>query len=107
MTTKPNIRNLSKADLTDWFTERGEKAFRARQAWEWLWSHHAGSFEEMTSLSKNMRAQLKDNFSLPFLSIDTVQQSSDGTVKTRFRSDRKSTRLNSSHVATSYAVFCL
>src|SRR5699024_11331844 len=25
----------------------------------------------------------------------------------RFRTDRKSTRLNSSHVSTSYAVFCL
>src|SRR5699024_5572232 len=36
----------------------------------------------------------------------TVRTLSDESV-TRFREDRKSTRLNSSHVSISYAVFCL
>lgn len=84
---KPNIRQQSKEEITHWFTERGEKAFRARQVWEWLWSHHAGGFEEMTSLSKKLREELKKDFRLPSLAIDTVQNSTDGTIKTRFRSE--------------------
>lgn len=83
---KPNIRQLSKKDLTAYFTEKGEKPFRARQVWEWLWSNHAGGFDEMTTLSKKMREKLKADFALPSLAIDTVQESTDGTVKTRFRS---------------------
>src|SRR5690625_7009960 len=37
----------------------------------------------------------------------TSRSSSDPTPRPKAFSDRKSTRLNSSHVATSYAVFCL
>ncbi len=84
---KPNIRQLSKEELTTWFTENGEKPFRARQLWEWLWSNHAGGFDEMTSLSKVMRERLKKEFRLPSLTIDTIQNSSDGTIKTRFQSE--------------------
>lgn len=83
---KPNIRELSQKELTAYFTEKGEKSFRARQVWEWLWSNHAGGFDEMTTLSKEMREQLKTDFALPSLSIDAVQESADGTIKTRFRS---------------------
>lgn len=83
---KPNIRNLTREELTNWFTTHGEKSFRARQVWEWLWAHHAEEFDEMTSLSKGLREKLKGAFSFPALTIDTVQHSSDGTIKTRFRS---------------------
>src|SRR5207253_8642633 len=48
-------------------------------------SRHAGGVEE------NLRVERETNRS---------------TRKARLRIDRKSTRLNSSHVATSYAVFC-
>ncbi len=84
---KPNIRNLSKEELITWFTNHGEKAFRGRQLWEWLWSHHAGGFDEMSSLSKKTRGLLKQEFRLPSLVIDTVQHSTDGTIKTRFKSE--------------------
>lgn len=85
-TDKPNIRHLSKAELTNWFVERGEKPFRAKQVWKWLWGHHAEGFDEITTLSKKWRAELKENFSLPSLKIDTLQRSRDGTIKTRFLS---------------------
>jgi len=39
----------------------------------------------MTNLSKQLRQQLGENFSLPALTIDTTQHSADGTVKTRFK----------------------
>jgi 23S rRNA (adenine2503-C2)-methyltransferase len=39
----------------------------------------------MTNLSKELRQQLGNHFSLPALTIDATQYSADGTIKTRFR----------------------
>ncbi len=84
-TTKKNIRYLSLAELEDYFDALNEKKFRAKQVYEWLWQKHAHSFEAMTNLSKELRAELAENFSLPALVIDATQYSSDGTVKSRFK----------------------
>lgn len=82
---KPNIRQLSKEELEQYFLEMGEKAFRAKQVYEWIWTKQARSFEDMTNLSKELRAKLAENFSLPALTGDLTQHSSDGTIKSRFR----------------------
>ena len=34
---KQDIRALSKENLKDYFVERGEKSYRAKQVFEWLW----------------------------------------------------------------------
>jgi 23S rRNA (adenine2503-C2)-methyltransferase len=80
-----NIRHLSLAELETWFIDRGEKKFRARQVYEWLWQKQAQSFEAMTNLSKELRQSLAKEFSLPALQIDATQYSADGTVKSRFK----------------------
>lgn len=80
-----NIRHLSKAELEKIFVEMGEKKFRANQVYEWLWTRQARSFEEMTNLSKELRQQLADRFTLPALRSDLTQHSADGTIKSRFR----------------------
>ena len=80
-----NIRQLSADELKVWFTERGLQPFRARQVWEWIWTKQAHSFGEMTNLSKDLRQELGNHFSLPALNIDETQHSNDGTIKTRFR----------------------
>ena len=80
-----NIRHLSSDDLKTWFTQRCLQPFRARQVWEWLWTKQAQSFADMTNLSKEMRQELGNHFTLPALSTDETQHSSDGTIKTRFR----------------------
>jgi 23S rRNA (adenine2503-C2)-methyltransferase len=82
---KNNIRHINLSELQEYFKSIGEKPFRAKQVYEWLWLKHASSFEDMTNLSKDLRAKLETHFSLPAITIDTVQQSSDGTVKSRFR----------------------
>ena len=79
-----NIRHLSKAQLTEWFSNKGQQKFRAAQVWEWLWTKQAHSFAEMTNLSKALRQQLGDSFTLPALVVDETQYSADGTVKSRF-----------------------
>ena len=80
-----NIRQLSLPDLESFFETMGEKKFRAKQVWEWLWQKHALSFADMTNLSKELRQKLGDNFSLPALMVDATQYSADGTVKSRFK----------------------
>lgn len=80
-----NIRHLSKEALATWISERGLQKFRANQVWEWLWTKQAHSFADMTNLSKELRQQLGEHFTLPALVIDESQYSADGTIKSRFK----------------------
>jgi 23S rRNA (adenine2503-C2)-methyltransferase len=84
-TEKKNIRHLNLSELEQYFETLGEKKFRVKQVWEWLWQKQAQSFEDMTNLSKQLRANLADHFSFPALVVDATQYSADGTVKSRFR----------------------
>ncbi len=80
-----NIRHLSLADIEKYFNTIQEPKFRAKQVWEWLWQKHAHSFDAMTNLSKDLRSKLGEEFQLPALQISASQYSTDGTVKTRFK----------------------
>lgn len=80
-----NIRHLSLQELETYFVEMGEKKFRAKQVYEWLWKKHAHTFEAMSNLSKEMRVKLAEHFILPALTVETTQHSADGTVKSRFK----------------------
>lgn len=82
---KKNIRHLSYEELEAWFLENGEKKFRAKQVFEWLWSKQARSFSVMTNLSLKLRLKLEETFSLPSIREDLSQISADGTIKIRFR----------------------
>lgn len=80
-----NIRTVSLPDIEQYFETLGEKKFRAKQVYEWLWLKPVQSFDAMTNLGKELRNKLKEDFSLPGLTIDATQYSADGTVKTRFK----------------------
>ncbi|HVX50098.1 MAG TPA: 23S rRNA (adenine(2503)-C(2))-methyltransferase RlmN [Chitinophagaceae bacterium] len=82
---RKNIRHLSLQELEGYFIQAGDKKFRAKQVYEWLWKKHARSFDDMTNLSKDLRAKLAADFSLPALGVNTTQVSADGTIKTRFK----------------------
>ncbi len=84
-TEQKNIRHLSLQELEQYFETLGEKKFRAKQVYEWLWQKHAHSFAEMTNLSKELRQTLGENFSLPALTVNATQYSADGTVKSSFK----------------------
>src|SRR3954471_13824448 len=85
MSTKKNIRELSLPALEEYFVNIGDKKFRARQVYEWLWLKPAQSFDAMTNLSKELRTKLATDFALPALTVDATQYSADGTVKSRFK----------------------
>lgn len=80
-----NIRTLSRQDIEAYFETIGEKSFRAKQVYEWIWSKAAQSIDDMTNLSKELRNKLKQDFILPALATDATQYSADGTVKSRFK----------------------
>ncbi len=79
-----NIRHLTYNEIEQHFLQLGEKKFRAKQVWEWLWQKHAFSFDDMTNLSKELRQKLALTFTLPALKTDIIQVSEDGTIKCRF-----------------------
>ncbi|MBS1567647.1 MAG: 23S rRNA (adenine(2503)-C(2))-methyltransferase RlmN, partial [Bacteroidetes bacterium] len=80
-----NIRTLSLAELEQYFESLGDKKFRAKQVYEWIWLKQAHSFDAMTNLSKELRTKLAEQFTLPALQVDATQYSADGTIKSRFR----------------------
>src|SRR5687768_11438683 len=82
---KQDIRTLSLEELTRFFTEKGEKPFRAKQVYEWLWKKSARSFDALSNLSKETRELLKENFVINAVQIDNFQVSRDRTIKYAFR----------------------
>ena len=85
MQKKKDIRALSKEQLRDFFVEQGDKSFRGNQVYEWLWSKGAHTFEDMTNISKSTRAMLEEHFVINHIKVDSMQRSSDGTVKNAVR----------------------
>lgn len=84
MTDKTDIRKLSKEQLKQTLIEAGEKPFRSKQIYEWLWQKNAMSFEEMTNLSKSLREHLSKNFFIDHITLDEQQVSNDKTIKCAF-----------------------
>ncbi len=54
---------------------------RTGQLWQWLYVHGARSFDEMTNVSKGLRADLAGAHTLDRLPVTTEQISNDGTRK--------------------------
>ena len=76
-----NIIGLSREEIGDRFLSLGLQKFRSGQVWHWLYHKGATSFEEMTTLSKKVRAQLGQTFSIKRPMVSEKQTSSDGTIK--------------------------
>ncbi|MEN7546734.1 23S rRNA (adenine(2503)-C(2))-methyltransferase RlmN [Rapidithrix thailandica] len=82
---KRDIRKLTLAEIEAFMLSIGEKKFRAKQVYEWLWRKSARSFEEMTNLSLQTRTLLSQQYDIFALRLDQSQLSSDGTIKNAFK----------------------
>lgn len=82
---RPNLIGMTREVLGTALKDIGipEKQIRMRvaQLWSFLYSKGHTSFDEMTTLSKDLRAKLAAHFSLRRLEIVTEQKSVDGTRK--------------------------
>lgn len=86
MNTKPDILSLSHEELRHILTDTWQQpAFRADQLHAWLWQRGAREFESMSNLPKGLRKKLAEAFELQPLHIQTLQKSTDGTLKIAFQ----------------------
>jgi len=83
-TAKINIKALTRDELQGKLVEQGLKKYRADQVFDWIYAHHAGSFEEMTNISRPEREALAARFVISMPNITHVEVSSDGTRKFLF-----------------------
>lgn len=83
---KRDIRSYPFEQLKGEMLLIGEKAFRAKQIYEWIHVKLAGSFEEMTNLSKQLRAKLAQEYEIyPVEMLEQQISQIDGTNKFLFR----------------------
>lgn len=83
---KRNIRELSLEHLVAALEEIGEKKFRAKQVYEWIWKKGARSFDEMRNISKKVTTHLDSQFYIDAIHISDEQHSNDLTIKCAFTS---------------------
>jgi len=82
---KPSLVGLSRAQLAEALASIGVAAarrkMRVQQIWHWLYVRGARRFDEMTSVSKELRALLERHFTLARPEVVAEQISVDGTRK--------------------------
>ena len=81
MSEKIELIGLTKEELKDALISIGEKPFRAKQLWQWLYFFGETDFEKMSNLSKELRKKLAENFTITRPKIVDEQISSDRTHK--------------------------
>jgi 23S rRNA (adenine2503-C2)-methyltransferase len=81
---KKDIRALNLSELKSVFEQNGDKSFRGKQVYEWLWQKSTISFDEMTNLPKATRDWLQNEFEIRHIKIKDKQVSSDRTIKSSF-----------------------
>lgn len=78
---RANLFNFSRAGLENWFVALGEERFRAGQLMRWVYQKAVLNFNDMSNLSKSLRAKLADCAELKLPAIQSEQVSTDGTRK--------------------------
>jgi 23S rRNA (adenine2503-C2)-methyltransferase len=82
---KPSLVGMPRAALAEALGRVGvperQQRMRLQQIWHWLYVRGAQSFDQMTTLSKELRASLAEHFTLARLEIAAEQISVDGTRK--------------------------
>lgn len=78
---KIELTDLSKEELTAEIIKIGEKPFRAKQLWQWIYFRGVADFNEMSNLSLSLRQKLIDNYTITRPKIITEQISIDKTHK--------------------------
>jgi 23S rRNA (adenine2503-C2)-methyltransferase len=82
-----NLLGLPRPELEAFVAELGSKPFRARQLMNWVYKRGEGSFEQMTDLAKDFRAQLNERAAVRTPEIVTMHKSADDTCKWVLRAD--------------------
>ena len=78
---KRNLKDLTHSEMEEFFLEIGEPKYRAKQVLKWIYNRGVHEFEEMTDLSKKLRAKLADCAVVPTLQLRRVSESESQDTK--------------------------
>ena len=76
-----NLVGLDRDRLAAEMTELGEKPFRAKQLWHWIYHRGVTDFAAITNLSKQFRTVLDARYVIARPAVTREQRSADGTLK--------------------------
>ncbi|GAO00279.1 MULTISPECIES: 23S rRNA (adenine(2503)-C(2))-methyltransferase RlmN [Komagataeibacter] len=80
-----DLVGLSREELTDIMVEIGEKPFRTKQLWHWIYHQGATDFSRMSSIARPLQEKLAERFVIGRPGVVTEQTSQDSTRKFLFR----------------------
>ena len=72
-----SLHSMSLEELGQLLSKEGEKSFRAKQIFNWVYERREADFEKMTDLNKTLRAKLKEKLSLSSIIQKNTQESKD------------------------------
>lgn len=72
-----NIYDYSLCELEDYFISIGDKKFRATQIYDFLYKKRVNDIDSMSNISKNIKQNLKDNFSFEKIKLVMKQEDKD------------------------------
>src|SRR5450432_2615415 len=82
---RPSLVGLSRAEIAEQLGAIGvapaQRKMRVQQLWHWIYVRGAENFDAMTSISREMRAQLDCHFTVARPEVVAEQVSNDGTRK--------------------------
>jgi 23S rRNA (adenine2503-C2)-methyltransferase len=84
MTEKTDLKNLTLPALEQFLRGQGKERFRATQVFKWIYQHDARTFQEMTNISKDLRAELETTAYISNLETEAMEVGNDGTRKYLF-----------------------
>lgn len=79
--TKVNLLDMDRKQMRQFFSDMGEKPFRADQVMKWIYHHCYDDFDLMTDINKVLRNKLKEAAEIRAPEIAQEQRSNDGTIK--------------------------
>ncbi|UCD63520.1 MAG: 23S rRNA (adenine(2503)-C(2))-methyltransferase RlmN [Candidatus Zixiibacteriota bacterium] len=83
--SKQNLLGYTSRELEDLVAAMGDKAYRGRQLFRWLYKTRQYDFNLITDLSKDLRRRLHESYDFTGLSLARSAVSEDGTKKFVFR----------------------
>ena len=70
-----NIYNYKLNELEEYFLGIGDKKFKAKQIYDWLYIKRVNDFKLMTNIKKELQDKLSKDFNTNFIKIKTIQKS--------------------------------
>src|ERR1700721_2415270 len=75
------LLGLESSEIQEWFQNRKEKSFRAKQLLEWIYEKEESDFSKMTNFGQKLREDLEGEFTLSPLKLLKIQGSNDAETE--------------------------